>query len=214
MRAIPPPWSRSSGKSMVKKCEPFWSVNAEEVRSLQVPWRRTRECDGAGPVLRREHRPALAHHQQRERRRPRPLHLPPPQRGRALRQRRRHQRRRAVWVFRCHYRTTYCTVSQYWPSVPAVRPVVRLLLSTPSPVLESQHRNVTLTCAVDHGNPAQLDEVLWYLDGDLLKHLPDCNSTDGDGTMLFTIPRNNHNSDLKKSYKMYAKINEVYQLNN
>lgn len=42
------------------------------------------------------------------------------------------------------------------------------------PVTERDERNVTLTCDVDSGNPAILDAVRWYLDGELLKQLPDC----------------------------------------
>lgn len=44
---------------------------------------------------------------------------------------------------------------------------------------EADRVNVSLTCEVDAGNPATLSAVRWYLDGDLLKELPDCprNST-------------------------------------
>ncbi|XP_041986040.1 uncharacterized protein LOC121738194 isoform X2 [Aricia agestis] len=58
------------------------------------------------------------------------------------------------------------------------KPQVRLTMSSPSPILEKEHRNVTLTCEVVSGNPAVLDEVIWYLDGEVLKHLPECNGTD------------------------------------
>ncbi|XP_045507802.1 uncharacterized protein LOC123703740 isoform X2 [Colias croceus] len=58
------------------------------------------------------------------------------------------------------------------------KPQVRLTMSPESPILETEHRNVTLTCSVVSGNPAVLDEVIWYLDGELLKHLPECNGTD------------------------------------
>lgn len=43
-----------------------------------------------------------------------------------------------------------------------------------TPVKEQEERNVTLGCDVDSGNPAVLDAVRWYLDGDLLKELPEC----------------------------------------
>lgn len=48
-----------------------------------------------------------------------------------------------------------------------------------TPVNEADRLNVSLTCDVDSGNPATLTAVRWYLDGDLLKELPDCarNST-------------------------------------
>ncbi|XP_069363174.1 hemicentin-1 isoform X7 [Maniola hyperantus] len=58
------------------------------------------------------------------------------------------------------------------------KPQVRLTMSSPSPVLENDHKNVTLTCEVVTGNPSILDEVIWYLDGEILKHLPECNGTD------------------------------------
>jgi len=41
-------------------------------------------------------------------------------------------------------------------------------------VNEADRLNVSLTCEVDAGNPAVLTAVRWYLDGDLLKELPDC----------------------------------------
>lgn len=54
-------------------------------------------------------------------------------------------------------------------------------MSSPSPILEKDHSNVTLTCEVEVGNPRFLDEVIWYLDGEILKQLPDCNQTQGEG---------------------------------
>nr|XP_053621032.1 hemicentin-1 isoform X6 [Plodia interpunctella] len=60
------------------------------------------------------------------------------------------------------------------------KPTVRLSMSSPSPVMEEDHKNVTLTCEVITGNPSILDEVIWYLDGEVLKHLPECNGTDGE----------------------------------
>nr|XP_032524360.1 uncharacterized protein LOC116775581 isoform X1 [Danaus plexippus plexippus]XP_032524361.1 uncharacterized protein LOC116775581 isoform X1 [Danaus plexippus plexippus] len=58
------------------------------------------------------------------------------------------------------------------------KPQVRLTMSSPSPILEREHKNVTLTCEVVSGNPSILDEVIWFLDGEVLKHLPECNDTD------------------------------------
>ncbi|CAK1549321.1 unnamed protein product [Leptosia nina] len=58
------------------------------------------------------------------------------------------------------------------------KPQVRLTMSPESPILETDHKNVTLTCEVVSGNPSVLDEVIWYLDGEVLKHLPECNGTD------------------------------------
>ncbi|CAH2061674.1 unnamed protein product, partial [Iphiclides podalirius] len=57
------------------------------------------------------------------------------------------------------------------------KPQVRLIMSPRSPILETEHRNVTLICEVVSGNPSTLDEVIWYLDNEVLKHLPECNDT-------------------------------------
>lgn len=43
-----------------------------------------------------------------------------------------------------------------------------------TPVNEMERPNVTLNCQVIDGNPALLVGVRWYLDGELLKELPDC----------------------------------------
>jgi len=60
---------------------------------------------------------------------------------------------------------------------------VRVSMDPPIPVREQDERNVTLSCDVESGNPETVDAVRWYLDGDLLKQLPDCSngSSDGDG---------------------------------
>lgn len=63
------------------------------------------------------------------------------------------------------------------------RPQVRLKMEPASPILETDHTNVTLTCEVVSGNPNILDEVIWYLDGVMLKHLPECNGTDGEESL-------------------------------
>lgn len=47
-----------------------------------------------------------------------------------------------------------------------------------TPVSELARLNITLLCEVDAGNPPTLTAVRWYLDGDLLKELPECNGTD------------------------------------
>lgn len=54
------------------------------------------------------------------------------------------------------------------------KPRVRMTMDPNKPVTEREERNVSLTCGVDSGNPAILDAVRWYLDGELLKELPDC----------------------------------------
>ncbi|XP_049882019.1 hemicentin-1 isoform X4 [Pectinophora gossypiella] len=64
------------------------------------------------------------------------------------------------------------------------KPQVKLTMSSPSPILETDHKNVTLTCEVVSGNPQILDEVIWYLDGEVLKHLPECsNGTQEDNSL-------------------------------
>ena len=54
------------------------------------------------------------------------------------------------------------------------KPRVRLTMDPSLPVREQDQRNVTLFCEVEAGNPASLDAVRWYLDGELLKELPEC----------------------------------------
>ena len=43
-----------------------------------------------------------------------------------------------------------------------------------APINEAARLNVSLSCEVAAGNPNYLKAVRWYLDGDLLKELPDC----------------------------------------
>ncbi|XP_043595058.1 hemicentin-1 isoform X1 [Bombus pyrosoma] len=54
------------------------------------------------------------------------------------------------------------------------KPVVKVIMEPETPVNEADRQNVSLTCEVVTGNPASLTAVRWYLDGDLLKELPDC----------------------------------------
>ena len=56
----------------------------------------------------------------------------------------------------------------------ADKPVVKVIMEPETPVNEADRQNVSLTCEVVTGNPASLTAVRWYLDGDLLKELPDC----------------------------------------
>lgn len=42
------------------------------------------------------------------------------------------------------------------------------------PIIENNEDNVTLSCNVLKGNPIQLLKVRWYLDGQMLKELPEC----------------------------------------
>ena len=51
---------------------------------------------------------------------------------------------------------------------------VRLTMDPALPVNELERPNVTLNCQVVSGHPPVLLGVRWYLDGELLKELPDC----------------------------------------
>ncbi|XP_044729273.1 hemicentin-1 [Chrysoperla carnea] len=57
------------------------------------------------------------------------------------------------------------------------KPVVRLTMDPPSPIIQKDQINVTLRCNVESGNPDTLLAVRWYMDGEMLKQLPDCNNT-------------------------------------
>lgn len=57
-----------------------------------------------------------------------------------------------------------------------------------SPVIENAGSNVTLYCNVEAGNPSQLTKVRWYLDGQLLKELPDCNGREDDEDLCDVDP--------------------------
>ncbi|XP_021920979.1 uncharacterized protein LOC110830403 [Zootermopsis nevadensis] len=54
------------------------------------------------------------------------------------------------------------------------KPIVQLTMEPPTPVSELDRLNITLMCKVESGNPDILQAVRWYLDGELLKELPDC----------------------------------------
>ena len=43
-----------------------------------------------------------------------------------------------------------------------------------SPISELDRKNVTLICHLESGYPKTLSRVNWYMDGNLLKRLPDC----------------------------------------
>lgn len=49
-------------------------------------------------------------------------------------------------------------------------------MSPDQPIIEDNAENVTLRCKVIVGNPPILDKVFWFLDGGLLKELPDCSN--------------------------------------
>lgn len=56
----------------------------------------------------------------------------------------------------------------------AVRPTVEVTMEPSTPINEAIRSNVSLSCDVVTGNPGYLVAVRWYLDGELLKELPDC----------------------------------------
>ena len=59
-------------------------------------------------------------------------------------------------------------------------PSVTLRMDPPSPISELDRRNVTLFCDLESGYPGTLSKVNWYMDGNLLKELPDCHSENAD----------------------------------
>ncbi|XP_042238894.1 titin-like [Homarus americanus] len=63
------------------------------------------------------------------------------------------------------------------------RPLVQVVMDPMEPVSEEDRVNVTLNCDVVRANPEYLVRVRWYLDGELLKELPEC---DGNSTMYDT----------------------------
>lgn len=81
--------------------------------------------------------------------------------------------------FRTRVRDLLTGAGVHVPFYHADKPVVEVIMDPETPVNEADRQNVSLTCEVDAGNPAILTAVRWYLDGDLLKELPDCsrNST-------------------------------------
>ncbi|XP_031788316.1 hemicentin-1 isoform X2 [Nasonia vitripennis] len=54
------------------------------------------------------------------------------------------------------------------------RPTVEVTMEPDMAINEAARMNVSLSCDVVSGNPGFLRAVRWYLDGDLLKELPDC----------------------------------------
>lgn len=53
-------------------------------------------------------------------------------------------------------------------------PTVKLEMDPDSPIIENGGSNVTLYCNVVEGEPMPLQKVRWFLDGQLLKELPEC----------------------------------------
>jgi len=78
--------------------------------------------------------------------------------------------------------TNYIDVDVLYP------PVVKISIEPEGPVSEEDHVNVTLHCDLVDANPLELTRVSWYLNGDLLREIPDyeCEEVreNGSGEML------------------------------
>lgn len=57
-------------------------------------------------------------------------------------------------------------------------PLVELMMEPNNTIIENNESNVTLFCNVLRGNPVVLRKVRWYLDGQILKELPECSAED------------------------------------
>ncbi|XP_058054565.1 hemicentin-1 [Anopheles bellator] len=54
------------------------------------------------------------------------------------------------------------------------KPTVMLTMDPDTPVIENDQANITLLCNIVDGNPMLLTRVRWFLDGEFLKELPEC----------------------------------------
>ncbi|XP_052903078.1 hemicentin-1 [Anopheles moucheti] len=54
------------------------------------------------------------------------------------------------------------------------KPTVMLTMDPEAPVVENDQANITLLCNIVDGNPMLLTKVRWFLDGEFLKELPEC----------------------------------------
>ncbi|XP_049546893.1 hemicentin-1 isoform X2 [Anopheles darlingi] len=54
------------------------------------------------------------------------------------------------------------------------KPTVMLTMDPDTPVIENEQANITLLCNIVEGNPMLLTRVRWFLDGEFLKELPEC----------------------------------------
>uniref|UniRef100_A0A2P2I4X8 Neural cell adhesion molecule 1-like n=1 Tax=Hirondellea gigas TaxID=1518452 RepID=A0A2P2I4X8_9CRUS len=68
----------------------------------------------------------------------------------------------------------YATVDVQFP------PELQVVMEPSEPVSEEDHMNVTLICDILQANPDGLERARWFLDGKLLKELPEC---DGNETL-------------------------------
>lgn len=66
-------------------------------------------------------------------------------------------------------------------------PTVELIMDPDTPIIENNEVNVTLACRVLSGNPPTLTRVTWFLDGGILKELPECNDS-GDNSLCGVDP--------------------------
>lgn len=66
-------------------------------------------------------------------------------------------------------------------------PTVEIDMEPDSPLIENNESNVTLYCNVLQGNPSTLLKVRWFLDGQLLKELPECDYNENDEDNLCEI---------------------------
>uniref|UniRef100_A0A336K1W8 CSON005257 protein n=1 Tax=Culicoides sonorensis TaxID=179676 RepID=A0A336K1W8_CULSO len=66
-------------------------------------------------------------------------------------------------------------------------PTVEIDMEPDSPLIENNESNVTLYCNVLQGNPLALLKVRWFLDGQLLKELPECEDDVNDEDSLCEI---------------------------
>lgn len=70
-------------------------------------------------------------------------------------------------------------------------PIVELTKDPKKPIIEKEESNVTLYCNVLTGNPSTLLKVRWFLDGQMLKELPECqNGSDDDDDSLCGVNPN------------------------
>lgn len=66
-------------------------------------------------------------------------------------------------------------------------PTVEIDMEPDSPLIENNESNVTLYCNVLQGNPSTLLKVRWFLDGQLLKELPECDYNENEEDNLCEI---------------------------
>ncbi|KAI4471623.1 b-cell receptor cd22 [Holotrichia oblita] len=64
-------------------------------------------------------------------------------------------------------------------------PTVELIIMEKMPIKAVDRKTITVACNIKEGNPQAISKVGWYLGGELLKELPECNYTsfdaNGDG---------------------------------